>query len=235
MNTKELIDAALKRIGVLDAASNQEAQGAILTDALMIAQQMVDAWNNEGMMVPYRTLETFDAPTANFVTIGTGGTWDTTRPLEIEVISGRDAAGTDYPLERTTVTTWMRIPVKSTVARPTRFYFEKEYPLARIRFDSVPDPNDDFKVMSLKPIADLPALTVDLTYPPGWDRALRLNLAVELAGEFDAPIDSATAILAADAKRKLKQAQSRPVEAKVDGALTQPGYGRYDIETGPGG
>jgi len=67
--------------------------------------------------------------------------------------------------------------------------------------------------------------------PPGYARALRYNLAVELAPEFGRPLDPLVAGLAAESLATIKRANVRTVPVGVDAALIVDAAG-FDINVG---
>lgn len=67
------------------------------------------------------------------------------------------------------------------------------------------------------------------SFPDGYNRAIRLNLAVELAAAYRATPTPEMRINARDAVNKLKRANWAPQEMSIDAALTGGVSGAYDI------
>jgi hypothetical protein len=64
-------------------------------------------------------------------------------------------------------------------------------------------------IRSEKQLSQLPTLDTDLEFPPGWERALVYNLAIEIASEYGQPVDQASYQIAMDALNKIKTAVAR--------------------------
>ena len=231
--TKQLIDRALRSIGVL--ASGEEAKPDELSDALAYAKAMLDSWSNDTLMVPAYTREEFNLTGARSYTIGPDGDFDTVRPLSLRHMRVRDDGGLETVVRIASLEQWAREPLKDSERHaPAYAYYENTYPLGRILFSSFTTTGDKLLLVSLKPIADLPALTSDVTYPPGYDRAIQLGLAIELAPEYGKQVSAAQASLYQQAISALKRtsAANRVPSLSVDEGLTRER--RYDINHGPG-
>lgn len=231
--TKRLIESALRTIGVL--ASGEEANPGEIQDALEIAQQMLQSWSNETLLVHVYTHESFTLTGARSYTIGPGGDFDTTRPQHLVNVRVRDAGGLETPITITSLEQWAGTPLKDTERyAPAYVYYIPEMPLGRLEFSANPQDGDTLKLVSAKPIEALPALTEDMTYPPGYDRAIRLGLATELAPEYGRPVDQVLFTQLMQAMTALKKANSRArvPTLEVDRGLRRGR--RYDIDHGPG-
>lgn len=230
--TKDIIKQALRNIGV--TASGEEPHSSVINDSYLIAQQMVDDWANENLMIEAITHESFAIDTvgaANSYTIGTGATLNTTRPMEILNMRDRDSGGSEKTIRIVGLSQWASISPRNVVARPSYAYYETDYPNGTLYLDRIPEAGHFLKIVSRKPITALPALNIATAYPPGYDRCIRLNLEIELAIAFERPVNPVTAKLARAAKKKIKRTHARKLHSRVDsGLLTQRSY---DVNTGP--
>lgn len=231
--TKDLIKQALRNIGVI--ASGEEPSAEELSDSLLIAQQMIESWSLSKLMVPAVTHESFAVNTigsARTYTIGPSGDIDTVRPLRVIVCQLVDAGGAVFTIDQVGVSQWSSIHYKDSVAIPDQVYFEPAYPLAKLYFTSILPPDYNLKLITWKELSALPALNSQTEYPPGYDRCIRLNLEVELAGAFSRPVNATTAALAKSAMREIKRLNSTPLNSRVDTALLGKSVG-YNIDAGP--
>lgn len=231
--TKRLVESALRSIGVL--ASGEEARPAELQDALLYAKQMLDSWTNETLLVPALVHEQFDLVEQNSFTIGPGGDFDTVRPTLIEKLNIREPSGHQVSVDIVGLNTWSDIPIKSNVQTFPRYaYYTSENPLGILRFSAVTAAGNQLVMVSSKPIQDLPELTAKVEFPPGYERAIRLGLALELAPEYGKQIDQVIAAQYSQARKVLKRTNSatRLRELQMDPGLSQPRG--YDIYSGPG-
>ena len=79
------------------------------------------------------------------------------------------------------------------------------------------------------PIAQFPDLTTAVALPVGYAKAIRLNLAVELAPEFGRQLDPVVAKLAAMSLADLKRINLPMVEINNDPAILSSRRSRYFI------
>lgn len=230
--TKRLIESAMRSIGVL--AAGEQAQPSEMQDALETAKQMLESWSNETLLVQAYTHESFELESKRSYTIGDGGDFDTVRPQHLVNVRIKDAAGTERPVTIASLEQWARVPIKDAERiAPVYLYYAPEYPLGRIELSALPEPGDTLMLVSAKPIEALPSLTEDVEYPPGYDRAIRLGLALELAPEYGKQLDQVLAAQLNNAMTVLKRTNSR---ARVPSLEVDAGLVRkrgYDINQGP--
>ena len=86
------------------------------------------------------------------------------------------------------------------------------------------------EVYTLTPVAAMTSLTQVYILPPGYARALRLNLAIELAEDFGVTVSPLLMEQAKDALSDVKRANLTMVDLTLDSALTGA-RGAYDIFT----
>lgn len=196
---KQIIESALRTIGVL--ASNEEGQPAELQDALFTLNGMLGDWSNDNLLINTRNERVFDLIEGkqNY-TYGIGGDFDSQRPMSIEFAQIND--GETYVCESLGLVQYKEL-FSTEKQRPIGYYFDPSYPLATIRFNSVPI-NSKFKITTIEPFSKFDNIVNNINLPDGYDRALKLNLAVELASEYNGRLTQETIALAEDAKRKIQ-------------------------------
>ena len=232
--TKQLIESALRKLGVLEAG--ERAQPDMFQDALVDARQMIDSWELEGLKINAYTNEKFimDAAKRSY-SIGPGGDFDTVRPTTIEHANMIDLAGLSVNVDVVGLDIWREIEWKdSQEYTPDYLYYEPSHPVAYIHLSSLPFDNYQLDLMMLKPIADLPDLTEEMTYPPGYERMLKWGLMMELAPEYgkSVPREAIQAYREAVNNVKHINAVYRQRTLEMDAGLVRPQ--RYDITQGPG-
>ena len=156
-------------------------------------------------------------------TIGSGGTFATTRPIRIVEAYIRDSASVDTPVDPTmSLDEWSRIADKSTRGRPARLYYATEYPLGKIHFDLPPDAAYTLRVWSWKPLSAIATLDTSVSLPGEYEKALRFSLAADLAPEFSVALDSTVLQQAVGAHVTLRTLNSGPPQpARLDAALVR--------------
>src|SRR5262249_58931003 len=121
MTAIDLITSALRLIGV--TASGEQPTGEEASDALVILNQMIDSWNAERLNVFTITISNFSlTPGTQVYTLGSGGTFNATRPAAIDRISiislANPAQPLELPMEMLTDAQWRENPVKKTNNAP---------------------------------------------------------------------------------------------------------------------
>ena len=180
-----MISRALRLIGVL-GQGRRTLDATEASDGLAALNSMLDSWSIDRSMI-YQLLtetHTLTAGTADY-SIGTGGTINTPRPVRIVSAFMRDTANYDYSVEIINKTAYDAYPLKTTRSRPSFLYYDEIYPLAFIRL--VYTPSDSSEVLhftSWKQLQQFANLTTALALPPGYQRAIEFNLAVELQAEY---------------------------------------------------
>lgn len=230
---KQLVIEALRAVGAAEPGEEPEAHS--VSDALALAQDMLDSWSNERLLVPLLTRESFPLLAQRSYTMGPGGDFDTARPLTLVSAVLKDPTGLERPLILASRNQWDNLGLKDSVAIPRFLYFHDEYPLASLEFSSIPTAGDTLELVSQKTIAELGALTDSLELPPGYNRLFRLGLTIEVAPEYGFAVSNETigAFQQAWIGIKRTKAANRSMQMRVDPAL-RSGRRHYDINGGPG-
>lgn len=179
---RTIIEDALRKIHVLGkgvSLDNDEAD-----DALGVLNQMLASLSAQGGYVYAETKETFNLTGAGSYTIGSGGDFNTTRPLKIinmYVTSG----GTDYPVMQIGSTQYSNIPQKTTTATyPDWFYYDGGFTLGTIYFYRVPI-SGTVTMSSLKHLSSFATLDTAYSMPPEYEAMLVYNLSEWIAPEYE--------------------------------------------------
>jgi hypothetical protein len=204
---RTIIKKAMQKSGILTKGENPSADEA--NDALDTLNDLLSSWSNDSLLVYVRSLEQFTlaAGTANY-TIGPSMTFNTARPLQIA--SGYVRSGsTDYPLNKLQDVVFDEsITDKSSPGIPDTFVYDNNSPTGIITFHPVPSENYPVYLRMEKLLTQF-ALDDDLTFPPGWERALIYNLAIELAPEYGQDVGQVVFTIAQESIGKIKEAVAR--------------------------
>jgi hypothetical protein len=100
--------------------------------------------------------------------------------MSVDMAWYRDASSYDYTMQEVTPEQYLSIPDKSVTGQPDRyaFLFNSET-VARIYVYPVPS-TGSIVMASYKPFTEFSTLATAAALPKGYERALRLGLAVEL-------------------------------------------------------
>lgn len=209
---QQIINRALTSIGVL--ASGETATANQSADALVSLNDLLQAWSNDGLLVSGQTIISKAMSGAASYTIGSGGDINTSRPTEFDNIY-YSLNSVDYPVKIVTLEEYDSIPNKSVTGTiPDIVAFRFGYPL--ITMYIYPQPSSGTLYLeTFKPLTEFASLATSASFPVGYERALRLNLAVELMPEYG--IDNPTLVgMALEAKNALKRTNYRAVKLKND-------------------
>lgn len=238
MTAQQLIERSLRLIGVL--ASEETASGAEAADALVTLNDMIDQWNSERLAVFSITRNggSTDGTTFPLVasqqlyTLGAGGNFNVARPPKIERASIEYLANPSQPLELPIdiydEQQWQQIPVKSTTSNiPRLVYVDYAFPTINLRYWPTPNEVHNAILYYWTALTQFTALATNLTFPPGYAKALRYNLALDLAPEYGRAVPPEVAVQAVDSKAKIKALNITTPILRVDPAL-RGGGGQYN-------
>jgi hypothetical protein len=98
------------------------------------------------------------------------------------------------------------IAVKTvTSTYPQVMWVNMTYPDIEVYVYPVPTKPLEFHFVSVEPITNVPSLSTDITMPPGYLRAFKYNLALEIAAEFGINPNPQVSRIAMTSKRNLKR------------------------------
>jgi len=232
----ELMTASLRKIGSLAVGEVMSSEEA--ADALAELNRMLSSWSTEGLMVPTRVREEFTlTPGTAVYTMGSSGTFNTTRPVTFKDASATLEIQTssptiEVPLRIVGVDEWAAVMAKDIQTEiPLYLYPEGTYPLETLNLFPVPNYAHKLVLYTAKELTAFAAITDTVSLQPGYEDALIYNLAIRLAPEYGRPLDEVTVSLADTAKARIKRINHRPQFLRVDPALVPHG-GRFNVFTG---
>lgn len=225
----ELLTGSLKLLGVVTKTKPISADEA--EDGLGRLNELLESWANDTLLAYTRVWESFPLSAGvGSYTIGTGQTFNTARPVSIVSAYVRNQT-TDYPLMMIRDEDYARIDTKSTTSQtPQYLNYDQGFPVGTIRLWEVPSAGLTLYMQSEKVLTSFADLSSDVSLPPGWAKALRYALAIDLAPEYGIAVSGEVANQAAESKYLLKSQaeQGRPILLNTWGQTSYNGYtGRY--------
>lgn len=194
----------LGAIGVGETLSADEQQ-----DALRALNQMIGTWQTESLVVYARNQEVFTYVSGSkSYTIGVGGDFNTTRPTTIDAAYARNAQDNDLEIYvAKSYSDYADIVAKGSSSNLiTAIYYDPTYPLGTIYVWPVPsDSSYRLVLWTWKTVTEYTSVATVISLPPGYERALRSNLAVELAPRYGREISAVLASTAVESKAQLKR------------------------------
>lgn len=204
----DLINQALLSLGV--KRSGESLASHEVQDMLDVLRQMLDGWSNEHLLIPAEITESLPLTTGQHIyTYGPGGDLDTVRPQKILDCFLRDRSGYDYPVDIIYRERYNDEPDKGQPSRPYQLYWNSTSPQLTLFFDNSPDIAYTAFFTVLKPFISPEDINEEIAFPPGYDRAIRYNLAAEASSMFGANIPPTVAAIAEESIRRLKVQNAR--------------------------
>jgi hypothetical protein len=238
----DIIYFALRLIGVIQE-SGRTASAYRIADVLGALNGMLDAWNTERRTVWGMLANTYGLTAGQqSYAIGSSsiGTVDIDfpRPSRIDAASMvLPNAGTGQALElfmnRLEWDDWQRIPIKNVPSSlATSYYYDQADPIGNISLFPVPNVANQLRLYLWQVLTTFASEQDTVFLPPGYLRAIRYNLAVEIADMFPtATLKPATTAIAMESKAKLKTLNQPPIGMSCDPAALSQGGGRYNFYT----
>jgi hypothetical protein len=183
------------------------------------------------MYVLRRVLVPLVAGTQTY-SLGVGGVINYPAPMTIDAASYLTTASvpTEVALELSTDQAYVGQSMKTlSGAPPQAVSYTRGAPVGEIWVWPVPSVATTLVLYWREPVQAFPDLTTPVDLLPGYAKALRTNLALELAPEFGKQVDAVLVQLARESLADVKRANFSYVEIAVDqGALGESGGG-YNI------
>ncbi|WP_269497828.1 hypothetical protein [Castellaniella sp. S9] len=215
----DLIGRSMRRAGILAAGETPEAGET--SDALAVLNGILEQWSIDGLTVYARREITFSGDGSVGYTIGPTGDVVGTRPEMIVAAFSRVGAD-DSPIAPAGDDEYSRIDNKSIVNRPTKYRFWPTMPDARIDLWPTPNSSCEIHLIVNQQLSRVESPAQDITFAPGYDRAIFLTLAIDLCVEFQRDIPAGLPELMSDAVASVKRnnINAVPEAAQFDVALT---------------
>lgn len=193
MSTVEdsLINPALMDIGAL--AQGETAATSESDQALIALNQILSSWSLERRFVHTHKQENFTLSVGvSAYTMGSGGTWSTSaRPVGVTGImatSGAFQQGLDV-MPMADFRASIRNGQGVTAVLPSKAGVDTAGTLVNIEVWPPPSTTATVRVSSWQPLTEFAAITDTVSFPvPGYQAALRAELAITLAPSFGRPI-----------------------------------------------
>ena len=227
------INGAMRLIGML--AEGETPSAAASQDALSAMNQMIDSWNTERLSVFSTQDQIFTWPASTLSrTLGPTGNFVGNRPVLLDDATYfRDAAtNVSYGIKIINQQQYNGIAVKTvTSTYPQVMWVNMTYPDIEMYVYPVPLRPLEWHFVSIQELTQPAVLATTLSFPPGYLRAFKYNLACEIAAEFGVEPSPQVQRIAMTSKRNLKRINN------PDDVMAMP-YGivanrqRYNIYSG---
>ena len=204
----DMIKRSLRLLGVKGAGENLSSEEA--NDGFQALNSLVDSWNNESLMIYNLELITHTmVPGTGDYTIGPGATINVTRPQNIQsaYINDGDA---DWPIIIIKDEQFNRIWDKDTQSSyPEYLYYRSDYPTGTIEVWPIPSAAHTLNLSVWNQLTAFASTVTTISLPPGYQRALEYNLAMEIAPEYGANPSNVVGSISVQSKSKIKAINSK--------------------------
>lgn len=222
----DIIRGALKILGVL--AAEETPSSAEQSDAFDTFNDMLDGWANERLTLFATRRDTYTlTPNLNPHTIGlaVGSTFEAVRPVRVDRASIilANSSNAELPLGLVSDAEWQITQGKTTTGIPASLWIETAYPNANLWLNPIPVNADYLVLYTWQQLGRFASFTTGVDLPPGYSRALRYNLAMELAPEWGVEPSAKAQEIATNSLAGLKRINSKPAYLRSDAALLRPG------------
>jgi hypothetical protein len=203
----DIINGSLRLLGILAEGETPSAETS--QDALNAMNQMIDSWNTERLSV-FSTQDQVETwpPSTRSRTFGPTGDIVGNRPILIDdsTYFKDPATGISYGLKLINQQQYNGIAVKTvTSTYPQVMWVNMTYPNIEMYVYPVPTKVLEFHIVSVEELTQPANLSTVLSFPPGYLRAFRYNLACEMAPEFGVEPPPTVGRIAMTSKRNLKR------------------------------
>lgn len=216
--TQDVVNAALQDIGVL--ADGETPSTSASNVCLVALNNLLASWDIERLSV-YSINENTYTLTADTQEYPLGPTATSpgfagTRPTSIRAASIIITNGSSkyvFPLKLIPAEIFNQERERTTKADiPTMLYNDNAYPNTNLWLFPIPQlAGSQIELWTWEQITAFASLTTTFDLPPGYQRALELNLAIEIAPKFQRPVDQTLGAIAMQAKEAIRALNAPPI------------------------
>ena len=203
----EIIKGSLRLIGQL--AEGEEPSADTMQDSIMAVNQMIQSWNTERLSVFSTQDQTFIWPAGIASrSIGPTGNFVGNRPIEIDDATyfKDPQTGLSFGIKLINQQQYDGIALKTvTSTYPQVMWVNNTFPDMEMTIYPIPIKALEWHIISVEELTQVSSVATDMYFPPGYLRAFRYNLAMELAPEFGVEPTPQVTRIAMTSKRNLKR------------------------------
>ena len=241
MTVLELIRRSLRLIGALGVGEAPSAEET--SDCILALNQLISSWSLNALTV-YTKLNSKYTLTNGLPYFTWGIEPDPLAVVQPDFNSPRPDTifrayridpGGSYELSQIGKEHYDAISEKNAFGVPDRFYYEPDYPWGKVYLYPNPDSSCEIEFSVFKKIDKIEYPDDEIMYPPGWDRALAYNLALEVAPEFGLMPSELVVKNAMESLANAKRINIKPKISQTEiSSLSLMSGGSFNINTGEG-
>ena len=222
----ELITDALAELGVIAAGQSVQPEDAAL--GLRRLNQLMQRWTNARLTFPVLTTISVPLNGAASYAIGPTGDVVTVRPVKIISATAVDAGGTEYGVNVIPRELWDSITVKAADGGPPCDVWWSAQPTNGRIYVYPRSTGYTLKLACQTLLNSFAGVSTNAVLPEGYESAIYLNLADDLAASYGKQLSADSRRRAAGAMRAIKRTNAEPVLLSIEAKSS----GDYQIERG---
>ena len=218
--------------------SGEGASAEQQSDMLLALNAMLDSWNTERLVIFSVERQTFTLTAGlNPHTIGPTGNIAVARPVKIDHASIIDN-NLEYPMEQLNLARYQALPDKNTQSTiPDSYWYDPRLDgsgRARLYLWQVPSTANTIALYLWTPLSAAMTWAASVSFPPGYERAIVYNLALEIAPELARNPSEAVVHTAIESKAAIKSINIQPNYVEIDEMVLmgRGNRGHYNVYTG---
>ena len=203
----DLIKGSLRLIGML--AEGEEPSAATMQDSIAAMNAMIQSWDTERLSVFSTQDQVFLWPSSQSQrTLGPTGDFVGERPILVDDSTYFKDPQTNlsFGIKLINQLQYDGIALKTvTSTYPQVMWVNMTYPNIEMTVFPVPTKTLEWHIVSVEKLTEVANVATLIDFPPGYIRAFRYNLAMELAPEFGVKPSPQVMRIAMTSKRNLKR------------------------------
>lgn len=216
----DIIEAALHLTNAV--GTDQTLTADEEADGLAIFNRMVDNWSTQDLAVFNTANQSFSTVAGQATyTMGTGGNWNTQRPIDLSVTAICTYQGVNFPVPNITQAEYNLISLP-TQQQPivSRYLYVNDYPLGLVTLWPVPSQVVTMTFTFNFLLSTAATASTTISFPPGYEEAFEYNLAVRLAPLFGKTASDSVQKMARESLGDVKRANRTPAVSRFDSVLS---------------
>jgi hypothetical protein len=232
---RQLITDSLRLIGAL--ASAEDPTDAELADGIRVLNQMVEAWGLRRRNLYVNLTQSVPVPAMTAtLTVGPTGGFIGVRPIQIDPATCLydPAADINIPIGLINEAQFRSISTPNTTSSYAQvLWYSPNVPNGVLSFWPIPTTLTTLRLVSQAQLTQFADFDTEYEFPPGYYRALRYNLAVDLATEYGTALSTVADVLKiAGASLGDIKVSNDPMDAMSFPNVLQARRGWYSIYMG---
>ncbi len=201
----QIVNDVLTLLGMLSPGDDPAPEDQDVV--LRFANSLLENWNTQGLDVfQYINFVASLSSGVGSYTMGSGATWNTPRPAKI-AFANVLFAGVNHPLKIVGVDEWAAREEPGLQAqRPKILYNDNGFPNVAVNLHPLPSCTvaTSIDLYYWEPLGDAFGLNDQFSFPPGYQKAITYNTAVDCQDIFGRQLSQATLSIAASSKAEIQ-------------------------------